>query len=125
MKTSFQSIKLKQWNLAGCNIYNSLHETNGQYENLNSIKSRLHYHHATYYHFSFVANFIREYFMETDCTCKSHDIKQVWNTKTSHYHITVAIGGGIWGAAWAKFPPVLFLGWPGHPTFLPKYRKFK
>jgi len=22
------------------------------------------------------------------CTCKSHNIKQVWNTKTSHYHIT-------------------------------------
>jgi len=21
-------------------------------------------------------------------TCKSHNIKQVWHTKTSHYHIT-------------------------------------
>jgi len=22
------------------------------------------------------------------CTCKPHNIKQVWSTKTSHYHIT-------------------------------------
>jgi len=42
MKTSFHSIKLKQYNLAGCNKYNSLHETNGKYENLNSTKSQIH-----------------------------------------------------------------------------------
>jgi len=66
MKTSFHSIKLKQWNLAGCNICNSLHETNGKYENLNSIKSQLHYHHAIYHSCSYVVNFINEYFMETD-----------------------------------------------------------
>jgi len=35
MKTSFHTIKLKQQNLAGCNICNSMHETNGKYENLN------------------------------------------------------------------------------------------
>jgi len=66
MKSSFHSIKLKQRHLAGCNICNPLHETNGKYENLNSIKSQLHYHHATYYSCSFVVNFIHEYFMETD-----------------------------------------------------------
>jgi len=43
-----------------------LHETNGKYENLNSIKSQLHYHHATYYSCSYIVNSIHEYFMETD-----------------------------------------------------------
>jgi len=52
--------------LAGCNICNSLHETNGKYENLNGIKSQLPYHHATYYSCSYVVNFIHEYFMERD-----------------------------------------------------------
>jgi len=66
MKTSFHSIKLKQWNLAGCNICKSLHETNGKYENLNSTKSQLHYHLATYYSCSYVVDFIQEYCMETD-----------------------------------------------------------
>jgi len=32
---------------------------------LNSIKSQLHYHHATYYSCSYVVNFIHECFMET------------------------------------------------------------
>ena len=35
-------------------------------KNLNSIKSQLHYHHATYYSCSYVVNFSHEYFMETD-----------------------------------------------------------
>jgi len=52
--------------LVRCNIFNSLHETNGKYENLNSIKSQLHYHHAIYYSCSYVVNSIHEYFMETD-----------------------------------------------------------
>ena len=52
--------------MVGCNICNSLHETNGKYENLNSIKSQLHYHHATYYSCSYVVNSIHQYFMETD-----------------------------------------------------------
>jgi len=52
--------------LAGFNIGNSLHETNGKYENLNSIQSQLHYHHAAYYSCSYVVNSIHEYFMETD-----------------------------------------------------------
>jgi len=47
-------------------ICNSLHETNGKHENLNSIKLQLYYHHATYYSCSYVVNFIHEYFMETD-----------------------------------------------------------
>jgi len=44
--------------LARCNICSSLHETNGKYENLNSIKSQLHCHHATYYSCSYVVNLI-------------------------------------------------------------------
>ena len=32
--------------LAGCNIGNSLHETNGKYENLKSMKSQLHCYHT-------------------------------------------------------------------------------
>jgi len=43
-----------------------LHETNGKHENLNSMKSQQHYHHATYYSCSYVVNSIHEYFMETD-----------------------------------------------------------
>jgi len=66
MKASFHSIKLKQCNLAGCNICNSLHETNEKYENLNSMKSQLHYRHITYDSCSYAVNFIHEYFMETD-----------------------------------------------------------
>jgi len=52
--------------LAGCKICNSLHETNGKYENLNSIKSQLHYHQVTYYSWSYVVNLIHDHFMETD-----------------------------------------------------------
>jgi len=40
-------------------------QTNGKYENLNSIKSQLHYHHATHYSCSYVGNSIHEYLMET------------------------------------------------------------
>jgi len=36
------------------------------FENLNSIKSQLHYHHGTYYSCSYVVNSIHEHFMETD-----------------------------------------------------------
>jgi len=43
-----------------------LHETNGKYENLNSIKSQLHYYHATYSSCSYVVNSVHEYFMGTD-----------------------------------------------------------
>jgi len=39
---------------------------NGKYENLNNIKSQLHYHHATYYGCSYVVSSIHKYFMETD-----------------------------------------------------------
>jgi len=46
MKTSLQSINLKHFNLARCNIWNSLHETNGKYENLNSMKLQVHYYHT-------------------------------------------------------------------------------
>jgi len=52
--------------LAGCNICKSLHETNRKYENLNSIQSQLHYHHAAYCSCSYVVNFVHEYFLETD-----------------------------------------------------------
>jgi len=79
MKTSLHSIKLEQYNLAGCNKCNSLHETNGKYENLNSIKSQLHYHHPTYYSCSYVL--IMNTSWKQICTCKSHNIKHVWNWK--------------------------------------------
>jgi len=42
-----------------------MHETNRKYENLNSMKSHLHYHHTTHYSCSYVVNFIHEYIMET------------------------------------------------------------
>ena len=95
MKTSFHSIKLKQWNLAGCNICNSLHETNVKYENLNSIKSQLHYHHATYYSCSYVVNFIREYFnrfalanLTTSSKFETRKLHTIISqaTATSHYY---------------------------------------
>jgi len=35
---------------------NSLHETNGKYENLNSMKLHLQYYHTTYYRCSYVFN---------------------------------------------------------------------
>jgi len=34
--------------LAGCNIGNSLHETNRKYENLKSMKSKLRHYHTTH-----------------------------------------------------------------------------
>jgi len=34
--------------LTGCNIRNSLHQTNGKYENLKSMKSQLHCNHITH-----------------------------------------------------------------------------
>jgi len=45
MIASLHRIKLKQYNLAGCNKWNSLHERNKKYVNLNSMKSKLHYYH--------------------------------------------------------------------------------
>jgi len=48
MKASLHSIKLKRKNLAGCNTRNSLHETNGKYESLKSMKSQLHFYHTTH-----------------------------------------------------------------------------
>jgi len=43
-----------------------LHETNGKYENLNSMKSHLHYYHTIYYPCSYVVNSVHEYFVVTD-----------------------------------------------------------
>ena len=87
-KTSFHSIKLKQYNLAGCNIRSSLHETNGKYENLNSIKSQLHYHHAIYYSCSCVVNFIHVHFMETDLHLQisQHQASFKYENFTVSYH---------------------------------------
>jgi len=91
MKTSFHSIKLKQQNLAGCNICNSLHETNRKYENLNSTKSQLHYHHALYYSCSYEVNFIQEYFMETDLHLQTsqHQASLKHENFTLSYHTTL------------------------------------
>jgi len=65
-----------------------LHETNGKYENLNSIKSQLHYYHATYYSCSYVIILFMNTSWKQIHARKSHNIKQVRNTKTSQYHIT-------------------------------------
>jgi len=74
--------------LAGYNVYNSLHETNGKYENLNIIKSQLHYHHATYYRCSYVVNFIHEYFIETDfhLQVSQHQARLKHENFTVSYH---------------------------------------
>jgi len=74
--------------LAGCNICNSLHETNRKYENLNSIKSQLHYHHATYYGCSYVVNFIHEYCMETELHLQisQHQASLKYENSTLSYH---------------------------------------
>ena len=61
MKTALHSMN---WNIKS-NIWNSLHETNGKYENLNNMKSQLHYCDTTYYSFSYVVNAVHEYFEVT------------------------------------------------------------
>ena len=82
--------------MGGCNICNSLHETNGKYENLNSIKSQLHYHQATYNSCSYVVNFIYEYFMETDLHLQNVTTSSKFETRKLHaiisqlHHITTA-----------------------------------
>jgi len=74
--------------LAGCNTCNSLHETNGKYENLNSINSQLYYHHATYYSCSYVFNSIHEYFVETDLHLQisQHQARLKHENFTVSYH---------------------------------------
>ena len=74
--------------MAGCNICNSLHETNGKYENLSSIKSQLRYHHVTYCSCSYVVNFIFEYFMETDLHLQisKHQARLKHENFTVSYH---------------------------------------
>jgi len=77
--------------LAGCNICNSLHERNEKYENLNSAKSQLQYHHATYYSCSYVVNFIQEYFMETDLHLQisQHQVSLKHENFILSYHTTL------------------------------------
>jgi len=43
-----------------------LYETHGKYGNQNSIKSQLHYYHATFFNCSYVVYSVPEYFMKTD-----------------------------------------------------------
>jgi len=93
MKAAFHGIKLKQWNLAECKICNSLHETKGKYENLNSIKLQLQYHHATDYSWSYVVNFIHEYFMETDLHLQisQHQVSLKHESFTLSYHSSTTL----------------------------------
>jgi len=65
-----------------------LHDTNGKYENLKSIKSQLYYHHAIYNSCSHVVNFIREYFMETDfhLQISQHQARLIHENFTLSYH---------------------------------------
>jgi len=43
-----------------------MYETNGKCENLNSMKSQLHYYHTIYYSCSYVVNSVHEFFAVTD-----------------------------------------------------------
>jgi len=94
--------------LAGCNIRNSLHETSGKYENLNSIKSHLHIHHATYYSCSYVVNFIHEYFMETDLHLQisQHQAGLKHKNFTVSYHSYPTFRGVARGGMGAIAPPI-------------------
>ena len=53
-----------------------------------SIKSQLHYHHATYYSCSYVVNSIHEYFVKTDLHLQISQHQARLKHKTSLYHIT-------------------------------------
>jgi len=74
--------------MAGGNIYNSLHESNGKYVNLNTIKSQLHYRHAEYYSCSYVVSSSHEYFMETDLHSQisQHQARLKHENFTVSYH---------------------------------------
>jgi len=58
------------------------------FENLNSIISQLHYHHATYYSCTYVVNFIHEHFMETDLYLQvsQHQASLKYENFTLSYH---------------------------------------
>jgi len=47
-------------------MLNSLHETNGKYETLNSMKSQLRYYHTKYCSCSYLVNCIYQYFTAAD-----------------------------------------------------------
>ena len=74
--------------MAGCNIWNSLHETNGKYENLNSMKSRLDYYRTTYYRCSYIVNSVHEYFAVTDSHLQisQHQASLKHENFTESYH---------------------------------------
>ena len=70
---------------------NSLHETTGKYENLNSMKSHLRYYHTKYCNCTCLVNCVYMNSSQQQIhTYKSHNIKQIWNTKSLQYHITTA-----------------------------------
>jgi len=60
-----------------------------KYENLNSMKSQLQYYHTKYCGCNYLVNCIHMNTSQQQIhTCKSHNIKQIWNMKTLQYHIT-------------------------------------
>jgi len=65
-----------------------LHETNEKYENLNSMKSHLHYYHTTYYHCSYVVNSVHEYFAVADShfPILQHQARLIYENFTQSYH---------------------------------------
>jgi len=63
---------------------------NRKYENLNSMKSQLQYYHTKYCGGIYLVNCICMNTLQQQIhTCKSHNIKQIWNTKTLQYDVTV------------------------------------
>jgi len=76
--------QIKRLNLARCNMWNSLHETNGKYDSLNSMKSQLQYYHTTYCSCSYLVNCIYEYFTATDFTLANFTLWSKFETRKHH-----------------------------------------
>jgi len=65
-----------------------LHETNVKYENLNSMKSQLHYYHTTCCRWSYLVNSVHEYFTATDSHLQisQHQVNLKTENFTVSYH---------------------------------------
>jgi len=65
-----------------------LHETNGKYENLYSMKLHLHFYHTTYYRCSYVVSSVHEYFAVTDfhLQISQHQASLKHDNFTESYH---------------------------------------
>jgi len=70
-----------------------LNETNGKYENLNSMKSQLLCYHTTYCSWSYVVNSGHEYFAETvsHLQISQHQASLKHKNFTLSYHSTLLL----------------------------------